>query len=201
MTANEKVTAFINKQPRYKTALTKLRNIILKTEVEETVKWGMPVYTVDNKNILGIGAFKNYFGIWFYQGALLKDQHGRLVNAQEGKTMAMRQWRMESEEEIDEKMLLLYIQEAIVNQKMGKFIKPSKPVRKTPPIPQELKDRFAESKELAMSFKDLTPGKQKEYIEFVDAAKRAETKMARLDKIAPMILKGLGLNDKYKKSS
>lgn len=201
MDSTQKVIAFINNHPRYKTALTKLRNILLKTEVEETIKWGMPVYTVDGKNVLGIGAFKNHFGIWFYQGALLQDKHGKLINAQEGKTVAMRQWRMESEQEIDEKMLLQYILEAIENQKMGRVINPSKPVRKTPPIPRELKDRFAESKELAMSFKDLTPGKQKEYIEYVDEAKKAETKMARLDKITPMILEGLGLNDKYKKSS
>ncbi len=199
MDTSQKINAFIDKQRHYKSALTKLRNIILKTELKETVKWGMPVYTVDDKNILGIGAFKNHFGIWFFQGGLLRDEHNKLINAQEGKTVAMRQWRMETEDQIDEKLLILYIQEAIENQKQGKFIKPSKPVRITPSIPKELKARFADSKELAMSFKDLTPGKQKEYIEYIDSAKRIETKAARLDKIEPMILQGLGLNDKYKK--
>lgn len=36
-----------------------LREIIHKTELIETKKWGGEVYTINNKNILGIGGFKN----------------------------------------------------------------------------------------------------------------------------------------------
>lgn len=100
-----------------------LREILKGTELKETIKWGSPVYTVNGKNVVGIGAFKSYAGIWFFQGALLKNEEGVLVNAQEGTTKALRQWRFSDVNEIDEKLVLKYVNEAIENQKKGKEIK------------------------------------------------------------------------------
>lgn len=68
-----------------------LRRLLLTLPLEETVKWGSPCYTCKGRNVVGIGGFKQYFGLWFFQGALLEDAGGRLVNAQEGKTKALRQ--------------------------------------------------------------------------------------------------------------
>lgn len=39
-----------------------LRKIVLKTELQETIKWGQPAYTINGKNVLGLGAHKSYFG-------------------------------------------------------------------------------------------------------------------------------------------
>ena len=39
---------------------------------------------------------------------------------------------------------------------------------------------------------------QREYAEYVSAAKRDDTKQKRIDKILPMIASGAGLNDKYR---
>jgi uncharacterized protein YdeI (YjbR/CyaY-like superfamily) len=44
----------------------------------------------------------------------------------------------------------------------------------------------------------MTPGKQREYAEYIAEAKQAATKERRLEKILPMIAAGGGLNDKYK---
>ena len=41
-----------------------LREIIHKTELIETKKWGGEVYTINNKNVLGIGGFKKFFTIF-----------------------------------------------------------------------------------------------------------------------------------------
>jgi len=87
--------------------------------VGETVKWSAPVYTVNGKNVLGLGAFKKHFGIWFFNGVFMKDEHKLLVNAQENKTKALRQMRFETIEEIDKNLVLLYVKEAIENQKLG----------------------------------------------------------------------------------
>ena len=95
---------FIQAFPDWEGALEKLRSLILTTELEETMKWGAPVYTIDYKNIVGLGAFKSYFGVPFFQGAFLKDHNKVLINAQEGKTKAQRQWRFSNIEEIDEKL-------------------------------------------------------------------------------------------------
>ncbi|WJJ95950.1 YdeI/OmpD-associated family protein [Algibacter luteus] len=191
------VEEYVEEHPNFSDALSKLRNIILTTEVEETVKWSAPVYTVNGKNVLGLGAFKNHFGIWFFNGVFLKDKHNLLVNAQENKTKALRQMRFETIEQIDKTIVLQYVKEAIENQKLGKEIKPERGKKETV-IPKELNLILNSNKDLKSAFKNLSPYKQREYCEYIDSAKREATKQTRLEKITPMILQGIGLNDKYK---
>jgi uncharacterized protein YdeI (YjbR/CyaY-like superfamily) len=88
------VDEYIADAGTWKNELKRLREILRSTELKEEVKWGGPCYTCDGKNVVGIAGFKSYFGLWFHQGALLKDPKKVLMNAQEGKTKAMRQWRM-----------------------------------------------------------------------------------------------------------
>ena len=56
---------YIEDHSSYSDALQLLRDIINSTDVEETIKWNASVYTINGKNVLGLGTFKNYFGIWF----------------------------------------------------------------------------------------------------------------------------------------
>ncbi|MCB0596570.1 MAG: YdeI/OmpD-associated family protein [Lewinellaceae bacterium] len=188
------VEAYIQSQEQWKEPLSRLRSLLLSTGLEETIKWSFPVYMLDGKNVAGLGAFQSHFGIWFFQGALLKDQQQRLVNAQEGKTQAMRQLRFSSAEEVDEQLVRDYLAEAIRNQKEGREIKP--PRRKPLAIPPELKQALDSQPELAESFSQLSHGRKRDYAGYISEAKRAETKASRLEKIIPMILVGKGLNDK-----
>jgi uncharacterized protein YdeI (YjbR/CyaY-like superfamily) len=174
-----------------------LKSIIQKTGLQMAIKWGAEVYTHKGKNVVSYYGFKNYFAIWFYNGVFLDDKHNVLVNAQNNKTKALRQWRFTSKEEIDENLILKYIHEAIKNEDEGKVWKPEKSTELN--IPNALTEAFKSDKEIEKAFKELTFYKQKEYVEHIDAAKREETKLARIDKIIPMILQGIGLNDKYKK--
>lgn len=180
-----------------KEILIVLRELICSTGLTETVKWGGPVYTFNGKNIIGLGAFKSYTGIWFYQGTFLKDEAGVLINATEGITKALRQWRFNSVDEIDDKLVLLYINEAIQNAKEGKQVKPDR--EKKLNIPEELQQALLESKALEKAFLAFTQGCQREFAGYVAEAKRAETREIRVQKIIPMILAKRGLNDKYKR--
>ena len=171
-----------------------LKSIISKTELIETIKWGTPVYTYNNKNIIGIGGFKSYFGVWFMNGVFLKDKYKKLVNAQEGVTKALRQWRFQSKEEIDETLLLEYIYEAIENEKKGLNHKPEKKeIIRCDFFENELK----QDEELNLAFNKFSPYKQKEFSEYIASAKQEKTKVTRMEKIKPMIMKNIGLNDKY----
>ncbi|HCX21640.1 MAG: hypothetical protein CMB80_06290 [Flammeovirgaceae bacterium] len=189
------VDEFFSKVKHYQKELSILRALMDKTELVESIKWGMPVYTINGKNVVGLGAHKSYFGLWFYSGSLLSDPNNVLINAQEGKTKGMRQLRFQSEEEIDAEVVMPLLLEAIENQKLGKEIKPQK---KKLEIPDELKEALSNSSQLSEAFDSLTPGKQKEYTEYISEAKRIETRLKRLEKITPMILSGVGLNDRYK---
>ena len=173
-----------------------LREIILSTGLNEEIKWGGPIYTLDGKNVLAIGGFKNFFTIWFHQGVFLSDPKKVLINAGEGRTRGLRQWRFTSKEEINPSLVKKYIIEAVKNAKAGKEIKPEK--KPTLTIPDEFKAAFKKDKELKASFDQLTPGKQREYIEYIIEAKTEETRLRRVQKSVPIILSGKGLNDKYK---
>ena len=176
--------------------MVRLREILLSTELEEAVKWGAPAYTLNGKLLVGIAAFKSHFALWFHQGALLKDPDKVLINAQEGRTKALRQWRFSSKKEIRVRAIKAFVKEAIELERAGKRITAdrSKPVI-TPP---QLKAALAKDKKAKSGYEGLSKGKQREYADYISEAKREETKQKRLAKVLPMLAAGQGLNDKYR---
>ena len=196
MTDSEKISEYITKHERWSKELGTLRGVFQKTELTEEVKWGTPHYTLNGKLVAGMAAFKNHYAIWFHHGSFLKDTHKKLVNAQEGKTKGLRQWRFESNDTIETDIVADYVQEAIENSLAGKEIKPER--KKGVSIPPELQAKLDKDAKLLDAFSKLTPGKQREYAGYIAEAKREATKMSRLEKSIPMIVQGVGLHDKYK---
>lgn len=192
------VTEYIEKNKKWQQELLLLSEVLLGYDFDENIKWGSPVYSFGKKNLIGIAAFKNYVGLWFFQGGLLKDIEKKLVNAQEGKTKALRQWRFLSLEEIveNEKILNKYIIETIENHNNGLEIKPQK--NKSLIIPPLLKKELEENTEFKNAYDKLSLSKRREYAEYILEAKREQTKLKRMEKIIPLILEGKGLHDKYK---
>lgn len=184
-----------NKINNWETELEILKSIIDKTELVETTKWGGIVFTLNKKNVLGIGGFKHFFTIWFFNGVFLKDELNVLVNANEGVTKGLRQWRFTSKEELNEKQILIYIREAIANEKQGKSIKPE---RKEIVISNFFTTELKSDSVFAKAFESFSLFKQKEFLEYIDTAKQEKTKIQRMEKIKPMILENIGLNDKYR---
>lgn len=194
--AAKNVDQYITNHPNWESEIRELREMIISTGLEETIKWGSPVYMLGGKNVVSIGAFKNHCALWFFQGALLKEHTALLENAQEEKTKAMRQIRFEKGDELPIQTLRKYVEEAKQNQQEGKEIKPEK--KKEVVLPELLETAFDEDPELKKAFQDLSPGKQREYANYLEEAKQDKTKISRLGKIKPMIKQGQGLHDKYK---
>ncbi len=190
------VDDYIDNAPQWQAELKRLREIMNATPLVEEVKWGAPAYTHNGKILVGVGGFKQWFCLWFHQGALLEDSDGVLVNAQEGKTKALRQWRMTSKNDIKPSIVKRYVKEAIALADAGKAIKAD---RNNPVVvPEELQKAMRRFKGATAVFRALTPGKQREYAEHVASAKRDDTKQKRINKILPMITAGVGLHDKYR---
>ncbi len=189
------VEAYIKNHETWAPLLEKLRKVLVATELEETIKWGAPAYTLNGKIVVGMGAFKEYAGLWFHQGVFLSDPDKILINAQEGKTKALRQWRFASIREVKVAQVKEYVKEAIENQRQGKVVKAdrNKPVT----VPEELQAALTKRK-LTEAFAALTKGKQREFADYIVQAKRAETKEKRIVKILPMIKAGVSMNDKYR---
>lgn len=195
---NLKVENYISKKEKWQKELVLLRAVFSTLPLEETLKWGAPTYTFMNKNVVGLAAFKNYCGLWFFQGGLLKDTQKVLMNAQEGKTKAMLQWRFYHVDEINVELIKEYVLEAIENVKNGKEIKP---IRNQKPliISVELQEVLDNNTAIKEKFDAFSLSRKREYSNYIDEAKRATTKQKRLEKIIPMILKGVGLHDLYRK--
>jgi len=197
MAVKKKITGagYVKEHAHWSKGLTTLRNLLLDTELEEHIKWGIPVFCIDGKNVVGVAGFKHKYGLWFYQGSFMSDPAGIMVNAQEGKTKGMRHIYFEEGDKIDKKVIKCYIKEAIDNQKAGKTIKSSRRSLILDPILEEA----LEDKELNVAFEKLRMSQRIDFAEHILRAKQEATKLRRLDKIVPMIMEGVGLHDKYKK--
>ena len=64
---------------RWEAEIAEMRRVLAGLAMKEECKWGQPTYTVDAKNIVIMQGFKEYFGLGFFQGALLTDPKKVLV--------------------------------------------------------------------------------------------------------------------------
>ncbi len=193
------INAYFEQQHALSRVLKKLREIALGAGLTEELKWGRPTYSWNGRNILGLSLFKEYCGIWFFQGALLSDSINVLQNAQEGKTRALRHWKIYDEGEFHPQWVAEYVKEAVQNEKSGRRIAAERPNdRSMPPIPELLLARFDEDASLREKFEGLSPSSRKEYLKYIAEAKREATRERRIEKILPMIRSGRGLHDQYR---
>jgi uncharacterized protein YdeI (YjbR/CyaY-like superfamily) len=191
---NPKVDGFFRGLKKWQKELKELRRIILGHELTEELKWGVPCYTLETRNVVLIHAFKEYCAILFVKGALLKDAQGILIQ-QTKNTQAARQIRFTTAQEIQKlkSSLNTYLLAAIAVEKAGLKVKFKKITEHA--IPDELQRKLDAMPALKTAFGKLTPGRQRAYLLHVSAAKRSTTRESRVEKCIPRILKGKGLDD------
>ncbi|MEW5850911.1 MAG: DUF1801 domain-containing protein [Myxococcota bacterium] len=191
---NPKVDAFLRREKVWKDEFVLLRKIILDCGLTEELKWGQPCYALDGKNIILMHGFKEYCAVLFHKGALLKDPKKILVQQTEN-VQSARQVRFRSVEDIakHEKTLKAYVREAIKVEESGEKV----PFKKTSEfkMPDEFKARLEKDRALKKAFEALTPGRQRGYLLYFSSAKQSKTREARIEKYAPRILEGFGLDD------
>ena len=89
---NPKVDFYFIKAKTWQKELEQLRMIVLDCGLTEELKWGVPCYTFQKRNIVLIHVFKEYCALLFFKGALLNDANGILVQQTEN-VQAARQIR------------------------------------------------------------------------------------------------------------
>lgn len=188
------VESFIETSKHWRNEMINLREIILKTKLEESLKWNLPCYSFNGINVVIIQPFKACLALMFFKGTLLKDAEGFLVNNGPN-SQAARRVEFDSVAEIIKlaPTIKAYIKEAIAIEESGQKIKFKK---KPEALPVELKKAFAEDPNLKGAFNSLTPGRQRAYVLHFSGAKQSSTRQSRIEKYAPRILKGKGINDR-----
>ncbi|MEY4040717.1 MAG: hypothetical protein EBR94_08390 [Bacteroidetes bacterium] len=176
-------------------ALHLLRGIMQNSGLTEEIKWGFPCYSnSENKNILMIGAFKEFCSLSFFKGVLLTDSHQLLQKAGEN-SQTMRLLKFTSPEQVIQQSSIInqYITEAIEIEKSG--IKIQKPSAQELVLCTELATILDEMPELKVAFQKLTPGRQRGYNLYFSDAKQSATRISRIEKFIPKILSGKGFQD------
>lgn len=188
------VDIFLSKAKKWQKEFEKLRMIILDCDLIEELKWGVPCYTLQNKNLVLMHGFKEYCALLFFKGALIKDPHGILIRQTEN-LQASRQIRFTGIHEIikQEAILKAYIREAIELEKAGLKVE----LKKTSeyPVPDEFQKMLDKLPALKTAFEALTPGRQRAYLFYFSQPKQSKTREARIEKCLTLILNGKGLND------
>ena len=190
---NPKVDFYFSKAKKWQEELEQLRMIVLDCGLTEELKWGVPCYMFEKRNIVLIHGFKEYCALLFFKGALLNDAKGILIQQTEN-VQAARQIRFTNIREIVKLKPLLkaYIYEAIEVEKAGLKVN----FKKNPePIPEEFQNKLDEISALKTAFDALTPGRQRAYILYFSAPKQSKTRESRVEKCMQQILNGKGLND------
>ncbi len=192
--SNPKIDAVLKAAKMWRKEMERLRKIALGCKLTEELKWGWPCYSLEKKNIVLIHGFKDYCALLFFKGALLKDPGNILVQQTEN-VQAARQIRFANFREIVgmEAALKDYIHQAIAVEKSGLKVNLKKPAEFA--VAEEFKHKLAENPKLKMAFEALTPGRQRAYLLHFSAPKQSATRAARVEKYAPKILAGKGLND------
>ena len=190
---NKKVETYISKLKNWKAEMETLRAILHEFPLTEELKWGKPCYTFENSNIIIIQGFKEYCGLLFFKGALLKDVKGLLVKPGEN-TQGGRLIKFKTVQEITKLKAPIksYIKEAIEVEKLGLKIEP---MEKELVLPDELLAIFKKNAPFKKAFNALTPGRQRAYNMFFTAAKQSATRETRIEKYKKQILDGKGIND------
>lgn len=190
----EKVERYLQNAKKWKEELSLLRDLVSSSKLEETFKWGHPCYTLKGANVVLIHGFKEYCALLFFKGALMKDPDSVLVQ-QTDNVQSARQMRFTTVAHIKKSsgQIKAMLKEAMAVETSGLKVNFKHTSEFT--MPEEFKALVDQDPALKKAFGALTPGRQRAYLLFFSAAKQESTRIARILKYRPAILKGKGLND------
>ena len=191
---NPKVDHYLQHVDAWRAELQKLRAILLGCALVEEFKWRQPCYTFQKSNVAILSGFKEYCALGFFKGALLTDPHNLLV-APGANSQSSRLLKFTSVQEVAdvEEVIRAYVAEAVAVEKAG--LKVALKPKSDYPIPAELQHKFDDDPAFEAAFAALTPGRQKGYLLHFAGAKQSKSRAARIERYAPRIFDGKGMQD------
>lgn len=175
----------------------RLRKLALACGLTEETRWSKPCFTWQQKNVALIIPFKESCALSFFKGALLKDSK-HLLQKIGPHSQAGRWIKFTSVKQITalEPTLRACLLEAIKVEQSGRKVALTKIAEYA--MPAELQARLDAAPKLRAAFEALTPGRRKSHLLHVSGAKQSQTRAARAERCAAMIMEGRGFNERVK---
>lgn len=196
-----RIDAYIAKSADFaRPILTHIREVVHATcpDVEETIKWSMPHFDYKGAMMCSMASFKGHCTFGFWKGSLVLDGN---VESDE---KAMGQFgRITSVDDLPSKKVLAgYIRKAMKLNDEG-VPSPTRSKAATEArsidLPEDFASALQENAAAYETFEKFTPGRRKEYIEWITTAKTDETRQRRMETALEWIAEGKSKNWKYEK--
>lgn len=197
---NPEFDAYIEEAADFaKPILKKIRQLFHKAcpQLTETMKWSFPHF--EYKGIVGsMAAFKNHATFGFWKAGLMSDPEGLL------KTMGnteMGSHRLTTLKDIPpDNVVIAYIQQAVELNEAGikVSVKRDKKPKAELVVPEDLTAALRKNKAAAAVFNDFSYSHRKEYVDWIEEAKRLETRAKRVATTIEQLAEGKSRHWKYK---
>lgn len=161
--------------------------------LEETIKWRMPHFTIGGKNLAGMAAFKHHAAFIVHGDGRQGDGQHSDAMGQYGKITALAD--LPADEELTAKLRAAAALIA-AGTKGGARARPA-PVRAELPVPDDFAALLSPAARAILD--GFAPSHRREYLEWIAAAKRPETRARRMADAATWIAAGKKRNWKYEK--
>lgn len=192
-----RVDAYIEKSEEFaKPILAHLREVVHSAcpEVEETIKWQFPNFMYKGM-LCSMAAFKEHavFGFWKREpvtGVPAKKSASDTSMGQFGRLTKVSDLPPDA-------VLKAYVRKAMALNEAGVTVprvsKPKAPLK----VPGDLARALHSRKKAWKAFEGFSPSHRREYVEWIESAKREETRARRIEKALAMIEQGKPRNWKY----
>ncbi|HKP76962.1 MAG TPA: YdeI/OmpD-associated family protein [Longimicrobiaceae bacterium] len=197
-TRDPRIDQYIDRSADFaKPILTHIREVVHAAcpEVEETMKWSMPHFMYKGM-LAGMSSFKQHCAFGFWKGSLIgNDDQKRDAMGQFGRITSVADLPPDD-------VLAGYVREAMrLNDEGVKPRRRAKPAGEKKPVetPADLAGALASNPQAQATWDGFSPGKRKEYVEWVTEAKTDATRQKRLATTVEWVAEGKARNWKYEK--
>lgn len=188
-----RVDAYIEKSAEFaRPILNRLREVVHSAcpEVQEKMKWSMPHFDYQGP-ICGMAAFKEHCAFGFWKGSLVVEKASDEAMGQLGRIASLR-------DVPSKKTLTAWIRKAMkLNEEGVKAPRAPRPKKAEAEMPEDLRKALAKNAKARAAFEGFSPSHRREYVEWIEEAKRAETRARRLGTAIEWMAEGKSRNWKY----
>jgi uncharacterized protein YdeI (YjbR/CyaY-like superfamily) len=191
-----RIDAYIKKAPDFaKPILIHFREVVHEVcpDVEETMKWNTPNFMYRGSLLCGMAAFKQHCRLIFWKGELIKGPKGENASVESiGKPAQLSDLP-------SRKVLTTYIKQGMKLNEQGVKLSMARPVRNKADAktPADLLAALKKDKKALQAFEALTPSHRREYISWIEEAKRDETRQRRIAQTVEWVAEGKTRHWKY----